>query len=50
MVDRIPLSDWPPDWIFRSLDDLDRPAKLFIMKILSRLSEKQDFVNSILNP
>lgn len=37
MVDRIPLGDWPVDWAFNAIRDMDRDGKLFLMKALSKL-------------
>ena len=42
MVDRLPLGEWPVDWAFKAVSELNREGKLFLMKAMSKLwTEKQ---------
>ena len=36
MVDRVPLEEWPVDWAFRAVSELNREGKLFLMKAMSK--------------
>lgn len=42
MVDRVPLGEWPVDWAFSAVSNLNREGKLFLMKSMSKLWPKEN--------
>ena len=42
MVDRVLLEDWPVDWAFGAISNLNREGKLFMMKSMSKLWPKEN--------
>lgn len=43
MIERTPLYKWPADWLIAAVGRLEHEPKLFVMKMLSKMTEREDF-------